>query len=176
MSLTQEQIKKHNELFDKAAEALAPFVDDRRPRNNKSRDIARIKQGADIMAQVLKIHPENWSALWILGVSCATVAQWNRAYECLKRSFEINQTNPDIARELSIVCSQVERFDEAFSVALHAMALDPSDAGLVSNYAYMLFLNGDVERASQEIARSLQMAPNDPVSRHVAARIRIKRT
>lgn len=154
------QIQLHNELYREAARILWPYL----PQNDavtpgKPVDLEDIERGRRLLTRVLEMDPENWSALWVMGMACRVAGYKEDAYRAFRRAFDVKPDHVDVGRELVLQCCINGLGAEAVDVSRRVVALKPGDGGLLSNHALAQLLAGDVEGARQTVAHVLTVAP-----------------
>ena len=129
--------------------------------------LKKVRRACEMLERVIEINPENWNAMWVLGMAWKAIKAKQFAYDAFRRAFEIEKQNPNVARELAGICIELGKGEEAVRVAHHAMRLAPEDAGLVANYAMALLINGQLDAAIGEVDRSLKMNPADLITQRL---------
>ena len=89
------------------------------------------------------------------------------ACDAFKRAFEIQGSNPDVAREYMFACLELGRAEEGVLAADRAVSLSPSDAGLHANLALAYLLAGRHSAARTSIGEALRLDPSDKISQNV---------
>lgn len=162
------QVQLHNELYREAAKILWPYLpleDGLTP--GKPVDPEDIERGRRLLVRVLEMDPDNWSALWVLGMACRVAGYKDDAYQALHHAFEVKPDHVDVGRELVLQCCINGRGVEAVSVSRRVLALKPGDGGLLSNHALAQILAGDVEGARRTAEQAVAAAPESRAARGV---------
>jgi Flp pilus assembly protein TadD len=157
----------HNLLFRQATELAQPYLLllDVAAKNAKSVEgRADLGRAIALFDRVLGINPENWVAAWFVGKIAQSVGDLELAYRYFKRSFDIEKKNPDVARELTVICLDTKRAKEAVAVAEFAVGLSETDAGLKANLALARLCAGDPVGADDDIDAALRLDSRDEIN------------
>src|SRR5689334_5000281 len=130
--------ESHNLAYRQAAALVAPYfqLHDRPRKPANTADAQReLHRGISILKAVTDYNPHNWNAHWIAGKAHQALGDHQSAYPCFKSAFEIQRHNPDVAREFMFTCLHLGYAEEGVAAAVHAVTLDPSQAGLLANLA-----------------------------------------
>jgi tetratricopeptide (TPR) repeat protein len=156
------QVELHDELYREGTRILRPYL----PMENgftpgKPVDLEDIERGRRLLARALDLSPNNWSALWFLGMACRVAGYKDEAYDALRRAFTIKPDQVAVGRDLVLQCCINGRGAEAVQVSSRVLALKPEDGGLLSNHALALLLAGEVGRARFFAAKAVSAAPEN---------------
>jgi tetratricopeptide (TPR) repeat protein len=166
----EETIELHNALMQGASDLLMPYLnfDERRARDSTTPEgRAAVLRGCEMLERVIQLNPENWGALWFLGMALNLLDRPEDAYNAFAGAYCLHQGNPDVGRELVLACLTLGKGPEAVRVSEQVLSLRPDDPGLLANYALALLINGRVPDAVTAITRSLRLNPGDPTSQNV---------
>ena len=128
-------------------------------------------RGIDDLLRHQKANPTSWQALWIAGKGRQALGDHAGAAEAFSASFAQQPENPNVGREYAQALIELGKYGEAEKVERTACEASPKDAGLVANLALILLLAGRLEEAEQVAARSVRMAPTDPINSSLLERI-----
>jgi tetratricopeptide (TPR) repeat protein len=148
----------HNLLFREGTNLITPYMPlhGLSPKDAHSSQAQKeIKNGIAKLEQVLVLNPQNWAAFWIIGKGHQALENYQKAYESFKASWSIHKQNIDVAREYMIQCLNLGKSAEGVAIAEAALRLEPNEPGLVANYALALLIDGQMDRAENEVKRSL---------------------
>ena len=154
------QVQLHNELYREAVKLVWPYLpleDGLTP--GQPVDLEDIQRGRRLLTRVLEMEPDNWSALWVLGMACRVAGYEDEAYQALNRAFEVKPDHVDVGRELVLQCCINGRGAEAVNVSRRVLALKPGDGGLLSNHALAQILAGDVVGAYRTAEQAVAASP-----------------
>ena len=124
-----------------------------------------MKHAITCLEAALSLRPANWSALWFIGKAQQRLGAPQEALEAFRRAYVINPTHPDVAREAAISATQVGDAPAAVRYARAAVALAPSDGGLLANLGLALLIAGDLEGAKRAADEACAPSPEDVISR-----------
>jgi Flp pilus assembly protein TadD len=89
----------------------------------------------------------------------------------LERAYQVNPSQPDVAREASMSAMDLGRNDDAIAYAYRAVQITPQDPGLLANLALAYLLAGQISHAQTCVAQSLAVSPNDKITQTIATMI-----
>jgi Flp pilus assembly protein TadD len=84
-------------------------------------------------------------------------------------AYQINPSQPDIAREASVCAMELGRHDAAITFAHRAIQIEPANPGLHANLALAYLLAGHISDAQTSIERALSADPKDAISQTIQA-------
>jgi Flp pilus assembly protein TadD len=166
----EETVQLHNTLMRGAADILLPYlsVAERKEKDATApEDRAAVQRGIEMLERVLQINPQNWSASWFLGMAFNVLVRLDDAYQAFARAYSLHQDNPDVGRQLVLACLSLGKATEALNVSSQLLARWPDDSGFLANHALACLINNRVSDAVAAITRSLELNPDDPISRNV---------
>jgi tetratricopeptide (TPR) repeat protein len=126
----------------------------------------RLRDAEKIYARVLKVAPDNFDALNLLGTVKAQLGRMGDAQRLLSAAVKINPRMPQAWMNFGEVLQALKRTGEALECFNKALALAPDDAGVLNRHANSLLSNGRPQEALAEFQQVLARAPQ-----HVEARI-----
>ena len=91
-----------------------------------------------IYEQILKIQPNHFDALQLLGVLFAQIKKYSQAVEFLSKAIEINPNHAGAYNNRGIALKELKYFDDALASYDQAIAINPSHAGAQSNRGIVL--------------------------------------
>jgi len=165
-----ETIELHDLMMRGATDLLIPYLHFG-PAPGKPSVAAEGRAGVlracEMLERVIEMNPGNWSAMWLLGKGRDLLDQTEAAYEAFKGAYRLNGENPNVGRELMLVCMTLDRPEETLRISEHVISLSPNDPGLLANHTLALLMNSQVPEALATITRALELDPNDPGLRNV---------
>ncbi len=87
------------------------------------RSFAEVSEAAAMLEKVLSEVPDWWNAQWFYGKSQVALGNYEAAYKAFQHAYQHEKNVEVILRELAGVCLELQRFDEAVTVAEAALAL-----------------------------------------------------
>jgi tetratricopeptide (TPR) repeat protein len=126
----------------------------------------RLREAEKIYARVLKVAPDYFDALNLLGTVKAQLGRIGEAHRLLSAAVRINPRAPDAWTNLGHVLHTLKRDQEALECFDKALALAPDDIDVLNHHANALLSLGRIEEALAEFSQVLVRVPH-----HVEARL-----
>jgi tetratricopeptide (TPR) repeat protein len=127
----------------------------------------RARRGIEHMISCLEIVPDSWQCMYNIGKAYQAMDDYVAGLAWFEKAFDLNKENPDIAREASLCCLALGVGETALKFAEAASNLAPENAGLLSNLALALVLNGQVPKAANTAGLAIAKDPDNPICMHV---------
>ena len=172
---TALEIEEHNRAFQEGSELVRGELQLQEARQSENADQparAKLEQALRLFARVLEINPENWSAMWLVGKVHQRLGDQTTAYAWFRRAYQINPSQPDVAREASICAMFLGRSEEAITYASSALQNKPPNSSLQANLALALLLAGRLDEARTAIQKAIASDPADKASKTIENMIR----
>jgi Flp pilus assembly protein TadD len=166
----EETIQLHNTLMQGASDLLFPYLEfpERSAKDSTTPEgRAAVERACAMLKRVIQINPENWNAMWLLGMGFNVIGQPHEAYEAFAAAYRVQKDNPEVGRQLVLACLTLGKGPEATLISEEIIERWPNDPGLLANYALALLISDRLVEAHATINRSLQLDPDDPVSHNV---------
>jgi tetratricopeptide repeat protein len=159
-------------LFRRGAALVSPhmFLNGRPPPHAQQYD-AEIRKGIACLDKAVQLQPNYWQALWVRGKAYQALGEARAARDSFQSAFSLQPENPDVGRELVLAHLELLEYGEALPIAKLLADTYPKDAGLRTNYALVLVLDGQIGLSETVIADALQLDPSDTVTRALKTRI-----
>src|SRR6266566_3962274 len=112
MQMTEQQTIEHNQSFEEASALIRNEIPlHERPNMPAPGWLLRrkLKRALSLFERVLQLKPENWSAMWLIGKVHQRFGDYNAALSWFERAYQINPSQPDVAREASMCAMDVGR-------------------------------------------------------------------
>lgn len=110
--------------------------------------------------------------MWQLGKIYQRLGQHDEASLWFDRAFEVNPTQPDVAREAGLAALEAGRYRDGACLFLVAIQSSPGDGGLRANLALAYLLDSRREDALREAELAAKQDPSDAVSANVLRLVR----
>jgi tetratricopeptide (TPR) repeat protein len=167
--MTEQNRIEHNKVFEEASAIAMPEIPLHDPRLGRPGWWLRrkLRRALRMFDRVLELKPENWSAMWIAGKVHQRLGEEEAAFSFFGRAYQANPSQPDVAREASLLAMDLGRADAAIVYAHRAMQVEPESAGLRANLALAYVLAGKTAEAKRCIEDSLRMDPADTISQTI---------
>ena len=128
----------------------------------------KVRQAVEQMDRVLEEEPDWWNALWFHGKGHASIGNNEHAYQSFQKAFALEKTVEAIPRELGGVCLELGKFDEAVSVAEHAVGLETDNPESLGNLAISYLMAQRYDAARKAIDAALKLSPDDKINQTIA--------
>lgn len=165
--MTEEMIAEHNRLFQAAGKIIESQIALDGQTELPVPDgglAAELRHAISLYQRVLAINPENWSAMWFIGKVYQRFRNQAEAFCWFERSYQINPSQPDVAREASLCAMEIGRNEMAIAFAERATQLQDSNPGLHANLALAHLLAGHIHDAQAAMERALAGSFSDTTS------------
>lgn len=126
----------------------------------------RLREAEKIYARVLKVAPDQFDALNLLGTVKLLRGQAGEAYRLISAALKVNPRVPDVWVNRGLVLHALKRDEEALESFEKALALKPDDAGALNHRGNVLLGLGRPADALAAFDRLLALFP-----RHGEARL-----
>jgi len=127
----------------------------------KAFDAANYPEARSSFEAAAKKNPNNYEALYDLGMTCEKVADKPAAEAAYKAALVVKPDLEAAAASLSALYVDEGRIDEALAIARGGLAKHPGSAALHENMGVALAARGDQDNATKELAQAVQIAPTD---------------
>lgn len=158
------------ERLQAVVESIKPLITfDDKPRQLGFFEKRRLEKGIRELEALAA--DDRWRVWWFIGIARRCVGLHVRAVEAFERAYVANPTDAEVARALGSQCLRLGRGERAVELSEETCKLHPRDAGLRANLALSCVIAGDMRRAKVEVARALEMDPEDEITRALAVMI-----
>ena len=113
-----------------------------------------------IYEQILKIQPDHFDALQLLGVLFAQIKKYSQAVEFLSKALEINPNHAGTYNNRGNALKDLRRYKEALASYDQAIVIDPSHAGAYSNRGVALKELSRLDEALASYDRAIILKPD----------------
>ena len=168
-AITIRDADDHNRVYKAACDIIEPYMRLQGKPEKKVTTAAatELKRAIKMLDAVTTYAPKNWSAFWIKGKAYQAIEDRAAACAAFKSAFDLQDKNPDVAREYMFECLNLGHGAEGVRAAQYALALKPSDAGLNANLALALVIAAKPKEALAAIDEALRIDPQDEISQNV---------
>ncbi len=176
-----EKAKEHFELFlglapddERAAEAkeMADKISvqhEDEHRFSTAYDLIQLGKETEALEhieQYLENHPEVWNAWFIKGWALRRLSRFEEAEEALQTCSSLEESYTDVFNELAICQMELGKFLESKNSLKKALALEPENVKIISNFGVLALKMQDQEQALAFFRAAREIDPNDPVAKH----------
>lgn len=123
-----------------------------------------LQEAIQMLTVIAENVPDNWRVLWLLGKAWHALGRSDRAYDWLKKAFDLEQGETVIPRELAGICLELGRGGEAVRISEHAVRSEPESGELIGNLALAYVIDGRLKEAEATIKTALQKDPSDTIN------------
>ena len=169
--LTEEQIKRHNDLYARANELIKGLVivDGTTQKSLGFFEKRRLRQAIELHQQVLSLNPINWSAMCMIGKAYQSFGELDQALSWFSKAHECVPDNPSIAKEVGYAAGRLGKHDVAVRVMEAVVKQHPNNAGLQTNFGLSCLMAGKLADACIAFARTVELEPQRAVNKKLLA-------
>lgn len=133
-------------------------------RGVKNIDSKDVNKGFAEIEAALKIFPDYYDALNMLGRSYTQRKEYQKALPFLIKSIDINQRSFSSFYALAYACYQLKHIPEAIEASRGATILQPNSLNAQLLYGTVLRIGGNHEKAMQALLQAKKLSKNSPIS------------
>lgn len=123
-----------------------------------------LQRAVEMLETVTERSPLSWRGHWMLGKAWHALGKSEQAYQSLATAFEIEKEETSILRELSGICLELGRGNEAIRISEHAIGQEPKNSELLGNLAVAYLIDGRLKEAQTTIEAALGQNQEDSVN------------
>ena len=124
----------------------------------------RLEQAGDLYRKVLRLQPDHFDALHMLGVAALQSGRCEYARDLISRAIRVNPNVPAAHGNLALACIQQEKLDEAVASYRRQIELQPDRIEAYTNLAALLGQRGRRLEALDVSAEAIVAAPRHAVA------------
>jgi len=132
------------------------------------RDANRVRDAYEVLGQALKKEPDQPDLLYDYALTAEKLQRYDVLEDNLRKLMEVK---PDHAHAYNALgYSLVERntrLPEAKKLIQHALELAPDDAFIVDSMGWLLYREGDLKAAADELRRAYNSRPDAEIGAHL---------
>ncbi len=129
----------------------------------KAFDAGRYAEARASFEAAAKKNPEDYEALYDLGMTCEKLGDKAGAEAAYKGALASKPSFDSAAAELCALYVEAGRLDEALAVGRLGLAKHPGSAALHENLGVALATRGDRDEATQELGQAIAIQPSEPM-------------
>jgi tetratricopeptide (TPR) repeat protein len=167
LSLTPEQIERHNKLYDEAWKLLNGEVnlDGRELRKPGWLATRRLHKAKALFEETIAINAAGWNAMFAIAKIEQRFGRKQEALDWLLKAREFEPRNTSLAKEASLSASRVGMHEMAACIADEAIELNPTDPALKVNSGLAHILAGHCENAVERFGDAARLEPAREVNK-----------
>ncbi|HSY20030.1 MAG TPA: tetratricopeptide repeat protein [Candidatus Acidoferrales bacterium] len=167
LSLSEEQIARHNELYAGANELtkgliILDGVPHSRPGFFAKR---RLRKAVKLYQQVLEINPASWQSMFCIAKALQSLEELQESLAWFVRAYGCEPGNPSLAKETGYAASRLGRHDIALKAMEPAVKQHPSDPALQCNFGLTCLLAGKAADACAAFEQTVKLEPQNDVNK-----------
>jgi protein O-GlcNAc transferase len=113
-----------------------------------------------LFRDILKLHPENVTALHFIGVICYQRKEYDTSIEYIQKALRIAPDYSDAYNNLGIILQEIGRLDEAIASYLNAVKLNPHFFRAYYNLGTAFKEKGQIDQAIIHYQQAIQLYPD----------------
>jgi len=166
-TLTEEQIKRHNDLYARANELSKGLVilDDVPQKSLGFFQKRRLRKAIELYQQVLELNPANWPAMVGIGKAFQSLGELEQALTWFLRAHDFVPDNPSVAKEVGYAAGRLRKHDVAIRVMEVVAKQHPNNAGLQWNLGLSCLMAGKAADACKAFERTVELEPQRGVNK-----------
>ena len=120
----------------------------------------KISEAKDICIDILKTEPNNYNALYLLGVIEFQTKNYLKSVEIIAKTIEINPNNSEYYNFKGIVLVHLNKFEEAIQSWSKAIETDPNNVDAYNNRGNALIKLKKNDLALKDFDMAIKIKPN----------------
>ncbi|GEM_PF-4082510 len=169
---SDSDVAQCNATFAAASGIVVPLisVNGGPPSHIGRTETASLRKAVELFGQVLRMSPQNASAMWLCGKALGLLKEPEQALQLFIKAAEANPAQMQFAVDAELLALQLGRSAEALKWSRRALDCSPNDPELMSNHAFALLISGDAKAAAKLSADALKLShPSQQITRRVNA-------
>jgi len=120
----------------------------------------KISEAKDICNDILKTEPNNYNAIYLLGVIAFQTKNYLKSVEIIAKAIEINPNNSEYYNFKGIVLVHLNKFEEAIQSWSKAIETDPNNVDAYNNRGNALIKLKKNDLALKDFEMAIKIKPN----------------
>lgn len=173
MELSDKEIEQFNKLYNQACKKMKGLIilDEYRPKGMSFLEKMRAKKTIKLFSEALKIDANHFASLFFIGKMYQRMKEYEPALEYMEKALLLDQTNPSIAQEASLVAMSLNQVEKAVVYSTEAIRRAPEHPAILCNHAMNLLIAAKDSEALEVIEKALSIEPGDEISQRVHGKI-----
>jgi tetratricopeptide (TPR) repeat protein len=123
-----------------------------------------VAKAVEMLAKVIAEVPEWWNAHWYHGKGLMALGNHALAYISFQRAYDLESSVEYIPIELAAVCLELQKYDEAVTIAEKSAAISPNNLEVIGNLSIAYLMAGKINEAKVSIVAAIKMDTSDKVN------------
>jgi len=120
----------------------------------------KISEAKDICNDILKTEPNNYNAIYLLGVIAFQTKNYLKSVEIIAKAIEINPNNSEYYNFKGIALIHLNKFEEAIQSWSKAIEVDPNNVDAYNNRGNALIKLKKNDLALKDFEMAIKIKPN----------------
>lgn len=170
MDFTPDQIERHNRLYEEAWKLIkGEILLDGQPLHKPGWFVRRrLKKAQSLFEATLAINAAGWNAMFAIGKIEQRLGNLKAALDWMLRAREFVLDNTSLAKETSLMASQLGMHEDGARIADEAIALKPDDAALIVNSGLAHICAGHFKTALERFQEAARIEPDVSMNARLA--------
>lgn len=110
-------------------------------------------------------NPDIWNGWFLKGWALRRLGRYREAEQALEQCASLTKDQTDVFNELAICQMELEKFSECRDSLKKALALEPENVKIISNFGVLALKLGDREQALGFFRAAHEIDPDDPAAK-----------
>ncbi len=139
------------------------------------RDIKKQHDALDVLKNGLKEFPKSTNILYDYALTAENLGKYGEMEIALKKIIEIDPQYQQAYNALGYsLADRNMRLDEAYSLIEKAMKLSPNDPFITDSFGWVLFRQGKIDEAEQQLRQAYQLRADPEIAVHLGEVLWVK--
>jgi len=159
-----EAVKELDTLAEKWPNNFEPLATEGDYLRAADRFADAVKAYDRAIARIKEARTQDWSLFYARGVALERAGDWARAEKDFLESLKLSPDQPSVLNYLGYSwVDRGENMDKAKGLIERAVKLKPNDGYIVDSLGWVLYREGQYQRAVTNLERAVELRPDDPV-------------
>ncbi|WCN37957.1 tetratricopeptide repeat protein [Aneurinibacillus uraniidurans] len=129
-------------------------------------EIGRYQQAKQLFFELLKDNPMDEDVMYCIAYCCFQLDEYETAIHHAERALECGLMSGRAHSLLGALHMHMQQYVEAEEWFLAALMIDPQDAAVLAQYAYLMLITGHEDKGEQLIAEAQRLESNNRIVLH----------
>ena len=118
---------------------------------------------SEALSRIPKLESDDWPILFARGSCLERLGKWPQAEKDLQAALDLKPDQPDILNYLGFAqLEHNENIDGARDMIARAVDVRPNDPQIIDSMGWVLYMQGDYDKASTYLEKAVELLPSDP--------------